>query len=191
MLEDIYLEYLVKKKKTGGQIALIAFIIALAAALTLLLGLLIFAVGVGMGKAGTDMGQIVSFMGLLLIVLLWYGAYLLITMQNIEYEYILTNNEMDIDKVMSKKGRKPVISFDFKEITVCANINDNEHNGDYKNIKADKTVDATGDKNGSNIYFADFIKDGGERVRVLFSPTSKMINSAKRFNPRSIFVMDE
>lgn len=191
LTEDIYLEYMVKKKKTGKQYAFLAVMITLGAVLSCVFFVLMFAVGVTMQKAGTSLGQMTSFIGLMLIAAVWYGVYLLANMQNIEYEYILTNSEMDMDKIMSKKGRKHMITFDFKEITICANINDSEHNHDYVNQTADKTVDLIGDRKGDNIYFADFSDDKGARVRVLFQPTSKMINSAKRFNPRNIFVMDE
>ena len=114
----------------------------------------------------------------MLIAFAWYGAYLLMSMQNIEYEYILTNSEIDIDKIMSKKARKRIASFDFKEINICANINDNEHNHDYKNVTVSKT------------YFVDYSQDS-ENYRVLFQPTSKMIESIKRFNPRNVFVMED
>ena len=112
------------------------------------------------------------------------------SMQNIEYEYILTNSEIDIDKIMSKKARKRIASFDFKEINICANINDNEHNHDYKNVTVSKTFDVTGDKARGNVYFVDYSQDS-ENYRVLFQPTSKMIESIKRFNPRNVFVMED
>lgn len=191
MMDDIYLEYMVKRKKTGKQTALMVGIILLAAALSCMFFVLMFAIGVTMRQAGTGIGQIVSFVGLMLIAAVWYGVYILIGMQNIEYEYILTNSEMDIDKIMSKKGRKHIVSFDFKEISVCANVNDSEHNHDYRNVKPGKTIDVTGNKERGSIYFADFSQDGGETVRVLFQPTSKMINSAKKFNPRKIFVTED
>lgn len=188
MMEDIYLEYMIKKKKTGGQKAIIAAVIAVGIVLSCAMLLAIYAVAFAL--AGTQYGSFSFSIGLVLIALLWYGAYLIISMQNVEYEYILTNSEMDMDKIMSKKGRKHLVSFDFKEISVCANIQDNEHNHDYKNVTVDKTYDIVGDKNGGNIYFADFTQDN-QRVRVLFQPTYKMINSAKRFNPRNIFILED
>lgn len=190
MMDDIYLEYMLKRKKSGAQLALITLIIVLGVVLSLVLFALVYIISVAFQQAGTPLGQIATCLGLLIIGFMWYGAYLLISMQNIEYEYILTNSEIDMDKIMSKKGRKHLVSFDFKEVTVCANIRDDEHNHDYKNTPADKTYDITSDKSGDNIYFADF-SDEGKRIRVLFQPTSKMINSAKRFNPRNIFVMEE
>ncbi|MGN0108326.1 MAG: hypothetical protein ACI4A5_11615 [Hominilimicola sp.] len=187
MMEDVYLEYMVKKKKSGGQKAIIAAIIAAGVVLSFAMLLAIYAAAFAL--AGTQLGSFAFSIGLVLIAFMWYGAYLLISMQNIEYEYILTNSEMDIDKIMSKKGRKHIVSFDFKEVSVCANTEDSEHNHDYRNVNVGKTYDVVGDKSGGNIYFADFSNDG-QRVRVLFQPTYKMISSAKKFNPRNIFIME-
>ena len=179
MMNDIYLEYILKKKKTGGQKAIIAVIIFAAIIVSVALLLLIFATATAL--SGTQFGSFSFSIGLVLIAFAWYGAYLLMSMQNIEYEYILTNSEIDIDKIMSKKARKRIASFDFKEINICANINDNEHNHDY---------DVTGDKSRGNVYFVDYSQDS-ENYRVLFQPTSKMIESIKRFNPRNVFVMED
>lgn len=191
MLEDIYLEYMVKKKKTKGQVGLVVLVCALGVVLTLALLAVTFVIGVSMQQAGTGLGQITSFVGLLIIAFMWYGAYLIISMQNIEYEYILTNSELDIDKIMSKKGRKHIASLDFKNVTVCADTEDSAHNGDYINIKADKVFNAVGDASRGSVYFADCIGEQGERTRILFQPTSKMIESAKRYNPRNIFIMED
>ena len=90
MLEDIYLEYMVKKKKTAGQTALTALVCVLGVVLSFALLVFTFMISVSMQQAGTAIGQIASFIGLLLIAAVWYGVYLLITMQNIEYEYILS-----------------------------------------------------------------------------------------------------
>ena len=106
MMNDIYLEYILKKKKTGGQKAIIAVIIFAAIIVSLALLLLIFATATAL--SGTQFGSFSFSIGLVLIAFAWYGAYLLMSMQNIEYEYILTNSEIDIDKIMSKKARKRI-----------------------------------------------------------------------------------
>ena len=189
MLDDVYMEYLIKRKKDAKQIAIIVLIIAAAAFVSLALFFLMF----GFAYASVDpqtgtssFGSFIFGIGLVLMAFAWYGAYLLITMQNIEYEYILTNSEMDIDKVMSKRGRKSFVSFNFKDIIICAAVEDNEHKHEY-NRHTDKTYDTVGDYGRGNVYFADFMEGSG-RVRVLFQPTSKMINAAKRYNMRNIFV---
>lgn len=188
MLEDIYLEYMLKKKKTGKQKAIIAIVVTAGIILSLVMLGLIYLCAYAL--SGTQLGSFAFSIGFVLIALMWYGAYLLISMQNIEYEYILTNSEIDMDKIMSKKGRKHLVSFDFKEVSVCANIEDDKHNYDYNNVTVDKTYDIVGDKKGGNIYFADFSQDG-EHVRVLFQPTYKMISSAKRYNIKNIHIMED
>ena len=110
MMNDIYLEYILKKKKTGGQKAIIAVIIFAAIIVSVALLLLIFATATAL--SGTQFGSFSFSIGLVLIAFAWYGAYLLMSMQNIEYEYILTNSEIDIDKIMSKKARKRIARFD-------------------------------------------------------------------------------
>ena len=90
MMNDIYLEYILKKKKTGGQKAIIAVIIFAAIIVSLALLLLIFATATAL--SGTQFGSFSFSIGLVLIAFAWYGAYLLMSMQNIEYEYILTNS---------------------------------------------------------------------------------------------------
>lgn len=187
MLEDVYLEYLIKRKTDGKQKAVIAAVIAAAAVISL--ALLYLILGFGYMLAGTPYGSFVFSIGFVLIAFAWYGAYLLINMQRIEFEYILTNSTLDIDKVLAKRGRKPFVSLDFKEISACAAVEDNEHNADYKNVTPEKVYDAVGDKSKGGIYFVDF-DEGGKRARLLFQPTYKLISSAKKYNMRKIFVME-
>lgn len=187
MLDDIYLEYLIKRKTDGKQKAIIGGIIAAGVLVTMVL--LYFILGFGYAFAGTPYGSFIFSIGFVLIAFAWYGAYLVINMQRIEFEYILTNSALDIDKVLAKRGRKPFVRLDFKEISVCAAVEDNEHNADYKNVTPEKVYDAVGDKSKGGIYFIDFDEDG-KRARLLFQPTYKLISSAKRYNMRKIFVLE-
>ena len=74
MMNDIYLEYILKKKKTGGQKAIIAVIIFAAIIVSLALLLLIFATATAL--SGTQFGSFSFSIGLVLIAFAWYGAYL-------------------------------------------------------------------------------------------------------------------
>ncbi len=186
MMDDVYLEYLIKRKPTGRQIAAKVALIAGASVLTLILLYLMLVFGMVVSPA---MRQMVFTFGPLLILGAWYGAYLVNNMLNIEYEYILTNSALDIDKVLAKKGRKPFVSFDFKDIAICAPVDDNMHNSDYKNVTPDKVYNAIGNPAMGNVYFVDYTENNS-RVRVLFQPTGKMIEMAKRYNPRNIFAAE-
>lgn len=187
MLDDIYLEYLIKRKPSGKQRAAIAAVCLGAASLSVILLYLMFTLGYVL--AGTGYGSFVFSIGLVMIAFAWYGAYLIINMQRLEFEYILTNSALDIDKVLAKKGRRPFLSLDFKQVIICASTEDDENNADYLNVVPSKVYDAVGDKSKGGIYFIDFEQDS-QRVRLLFQPPHKLISSAKRYNIRKIFVKD-
>lgn len=188
---DFYMEYMIKKKKDGKDMAIIAVIIALGVVLTLAMLAVIFAAAFAL--AGSQISSFAFSIGFVLIALIWYGAYLLLSMRNIEYEYILTNSEIDFDRIMSKKGRKRVASFDFTEAEICASIEDNEHNYAYKNQTQDvKVLDLTGDKTRGSVYFVDYSdSDKNQKMRVLFQPTSRMIEAIRKSSPRNVFIYEE
>lgn len=187
---DVYMEYMLKHKKDTKDMLIIAAVIAAGVILTGLMLMLIFSVAYVL--AGSQISSFAFSVGFVLIALIWYGAYLIIGTRNIEYEYILTNSEVDMDRIMSRRGRKRIVSFDFAEAEICANINDSEHNYKYSNPEPDRKVfDMTGDKSRGGIYFADYYdNETGEKRRVLFQPTSKMIEAIKKFNPRNVFIYE-
>lgn len=191
---DVFMEYLIKRKRDVKDNILVALIILAAAVLTVVLLAVLFILSMSFAGSQEGAGQFSSMffgLGLLLIAGMWYGAYILINHRSIEYEYILTNSEIDIDKIMAKKGRKRIISFDFKDADIVANINDEEHNADYKNPSGEiKVHDFTGNKANGNVYFAD-ISIEGERTRILFQPTSRMLESIRKFNPRKVFIKED
>lgn len=186
MMDDIYMEYLIKRKPSGKQMAAKIALIVGGVLVSLILIYLTMFFGMVVNAA---MRQMVFTFGPLLILGAWYGVYLVMNMINIEFEYILTNSSLDIDKVLAKKGRKPFVSFDFKNITICARVDDNMHNSDYKKVTPDKVYDAIGNPDMGNVYFVDYTEEGS-RVRVLFQPTGKMIDMARRYNPRNIFTAE-
>lgn len=180
---DIFIEYMIKKHRDVKDNLIIAGTIVLALILTIVLFLLIMI----LMSSGVN---IASSIGLLLIAGVWYGAYILMNSRNIEYEYILTNNYFDVDKIMAKKGRKRILSIDFSEASTVANIKDNDHNHAYRNNNgAVKIMDLTGNKLVGDVYFIDTQVEG-ERKLILFQPTSKMLDSIRKSNPRNVFIYE-
>lgn len=113
-----------------------------------------------------------------------YGMHFAITGLNIEYEYSITNGEMDIDKITSKKRRKRIISVNTKEFEFFAPLNDeykSVYNGEYA-----KKIDVFSSPDANDIYFAYFFKNG-EKIRLAFQPSEKMIEAIKLKMPRSMF----
>ena len=189
MVNDVYMEYIVKRTKGTKEKLGVAGIIALAVILTFVMIILIFAGALALTQTGFS--QFAFSIGLVLIAFMWYFAVFFMKKFNVEYEYILTNSAIDIDKIMSKSQRKRIISFDFAEVEIVANINDDAHNAQYKNqAKQVELYDLTGDASSGGVYFVDFTH-GGKPARVLFQPTSRMIEAIRKFNPRNVFIYED
>lgn len=180
---DVFIEHMVKHKKEGKDHLCVAGLIAAGIVITMACFLLMQALML----SGINIAGLI----LLLIAGAWYGVYLLVRMRNLEYEYILTNSNLDVDKVIAKNGRKNVADIDLKEILLCANIGDAAFAHEYANTAGiTKTIDATGDKANGNVYFIDYYA-GEERRRLLFQPSGKMRDALRTVNPRCIHMTEE
>ena len=125
---------------------------------------------------------------LAIVAILFYFAFLLSKIIYVEFEYALTNNEMDVDKIIGRSRRKRVITVDFKTIELCASVNDAMYKNQYENTSSiTKTINVTG-KSDYDVYFVDFVDSSG-KIRVLFQPTDKMKDALKLINPRAIHIV--
>lgn len=164
---DVFCEYIVKVKKNPVELTISALGIILA---VILLGFSLFFL-------------FTPFSGFVLLIDagVVYGAYILITHFNVEYEYILTNGDIDIDKIIAKRKRKRVLSFSTKEFEIVAPYKQGEN---YTNV-----LDL-GTRNYENAYYAVFSKDGQKKTLV-FNPPQKMIEAMKTYSPRTVHLKGE
>lgn len=60
-----------------------------------------------------------AFVGLMFIgcIGIFFGAYKLSKMFNIEYEYIVINRDLDIDKIIAESNRKRIVSVKLNEVS--------------------------------------------------------------------------
>lgn len=174
---DVFCEYIVTKKKDLLDYLLIFSVAVAAIIITYILMMLMI------------MFSPFSTIILFLIVGVWWGGVQLIKGRNIEYEYILTNNELDIDKIVAKSRRKRVCSVDFNHIELCASISDPDFLNVYNN-HGEKTVkNFAGDLAANNAYFVDFSKDS-QQVRVIFQPSKRMLEGIKKANMRFVNIKE-
>lgn len=149
---DNIAEQLVQKQKTGADTAKKVLISAGA------LIIASFFMFLAMQGAFT--------MVLFAVGVLGVGIYLLGNF-GIEYEYIITNNEMDIDKIIGRRKRKRMITVDIKRA---------EDFGKYtadNDIKADATVHAYTGVEKDACYLVVTHNDYG-KVKVIFNPNEHM-----------------
>ena len=163
---DIFHEYLVERKLRVTDFFWSA-LICIAALVLIILSLPYLAFGI---TAVFDAAAV-------------YFAYILISRFKVEYEYVLTNSSLDIDKIYAKRKRTRVCETDVKKFDVFAPVGDKEFASE-ENKRADVVVDcSTGyDKDA---YYAIYY-DNGKRIKLLFNPPSHMVESMAKFNPSKI-----
>lgn len=175
---DFFNENLVQRKKTGKDIAIIIGVVLLAVVLTL--GMLIVLLGV----------QFIGQFVLLLIAAVWWAAYKLISGRRVEFEYIVTNGDLDIDKIVAKRKRTRLYSVNAKEIEIMAPADDPEFLREQQNINITERTDVSSGNPQARRYFAVFVKEG-KRILVIFEPTRKMLKIFKRYRPQNIHLSAE
>ena len=83
-----------------------------------------------------------------LIFLIYY----IITLRNIEYEYAVTNGDLDIDIIINQSKRKRLFSASCKEFEAVARVDSPQYTQKIKNCKNVK--DYSSRKEGSEVWFA-------------------------------------
>jgi hypothetical protein len=98
---------------------------------------------------------------------IWLGVYLIKGM-NREYEYILTNHELDIDKITGKRKRKRMMSVNLNGAQVL------ELYKEELDLQADVTVCAH-DNTFVNMWYLFIKSDSHGKIVVLFSPNDSFL----------------
>lgn len=184
---DVFVEYMVKKKKSTKDIVKIAAYIFAAIVITAVL--FMFTIW----TMGTSISKIMPFAVIFIVAIIagaWFFAIKFIKKLSIEYEYAFTNGEFDVDAIYSKKTRSHILTVKVKEFKMCARVFDEEYK-DYFIKNSDRVrVMQLGDGNlNSSTYFADFFLDG-ELKRMIFSPSKHLIEQMRRYNTKNIHVSE-
>ena len=167
---DSFLEYLMLKKSTGKDIALKALIVFLA----VLLSLIVFSI-----FAVLPALRAFTFFAILCI---GYIAYIVITRMTVEYEYIFTNGDLDIDIIRGRRVRKRMITIKCKDIKIMEQTEDIQP----KTKTGEKSIIAVYNPDACEIYKIEAINKSGRNVLIFFQPTEKLICEMKKYNPRNI-----
>lgn len=112
--------------------------------------------------------------------LILFGAYKLYSMLSVEYEYIITNSTMDIDKIIAKSSRKRVVSFDLSAV-----LRIEKYTGIIPKEVENNCFFAC-NKNDDNAYILIYKIEGKPQQAFVFAPDEKMISGMKNFLPRHI-----
>lgn len=167
---DAFNEYIVERKKGTKEYLTIAGM--LVGTLVLLFLLVVFS------------GYLASFF-LVLAAAVIYFLYIGITSMNVEFEYSVTNGELDIDKIVARRKRTRLVSVHSRTFEYFAPLTD-EHKNAYNDSGITKRLDLTGNRGADRVYFAIYYKNNG-RICLSFEPTEKMVDDFSRCVPRRVF----
>lgn len=168
---DIFMEKIVPKRKDAKDKLIVAVIVFLTSIITL---------AVLMIKI-----PLISDLGLSIFIAagLIYLAFRLITSRNVEFEYIVTNGDLDIDKIISKRKRKRIFSASCKDFDIVARTKSNSFSQSVQALK--NRIDASSSPSSPDAFFVT-LNYKGEKTLLIFEPDERMLNSFKTFIPRKV-----
>jgi len=171
MQQDLFVEKIVKRKRSGAEMALSVMLVISA----IFLILICFYIPILIQQNFLFISTFVSFG-------IGYLAYRLITGLNREYEYSITNDELTIDKIIAQRKRKNVFKGSCKDFSVFAPAEKlNKELFERKNLLH---LDVrSGVDHGCDWYF---VTKSNPPTLVLFEPDDRFIAVVKRFNPRAL-----
>lgn len=170
---DTHIEYMVRKHKDASDIAKQVLYTVLALIISIVI--MIFS-------------RYTFGLWFVVIAGVWYLVYRLISGLDREFEYILTNDELDIDTIISKRTRKRILTLKVREFMICAPVGDKRFAKEYvKNSGIKQYIYAASDPKSETSYFADFHLNA-QRVRLVFNPPYKMVEAMKQYNPKNIYL---
>ncbi len=170
---DCFIEYMIKQKKTPATLIkkILIYFAAVIISLMVMIVMMIFPS---------------MFIGLIpmAILIIFYAAYRISSSFDVEFEYILTNGELDVDKITHKKSRKRLMTIHCKSFIEFEKYSANDaksgNDGEFAKI-----IDASAKSETYDDYYAVFYKNG-QKIKLIFNPTQKMIEMFKLYAPRVV-----
>ncbi len=162
---DNFAEYMVKKRPDSQDNAKKAGIILLAVLLCAASVFLVF----------------VTHIPFILVITcaIIYGAYYLISGTS-EYEYAVTNGEMDVDKIIARRKRVHLITVDVGKFDAYGEMTDDIPDD------TERTVVLCADNTGEGEYYADLETEEYGATRIIFTPNDAVQDAIAAALPRQL-----
>ena len=110
-----------------------------------------------------------------------FGAYKLCTRFNLEYEYIVTNGTMDIDKIINKSSRKRILSFELATVSRIEKFNPAQ----ISSVNA-KELFITCNADDPAAYLMVSSTEGKGTSYLVFAPDERVRSAIVKFVPKFI-----
>lgn len=109
-----------------------------------------------------------------------YGAYKLTSIFNVEYEYIITNGIMDIDKITNKSSRKRMMTLNLEQVSRIERFEPSL----IANIPNKSLLCASNRYDESYLLVCD--NEGKDALYLVFAPNERMQKAILKFVPKFV-----
>ena len=110
-----------------------------------------------------------------------YGGYYFSLKNDVEYEYIFTNGELDVDKIVAQRTRKRLITMRFGSATDIGIADDDYTVSDSKTLVMASANDAE-----LKDYYVEFSHKSYGETALVFTPDEDMLEVIKPSLPREL-----
>lgn len=172
--QDIFVEQMIKRRLDSKDV-LLFFGIGILGALVVLAGVF--------GFLATGIISIAFFA----LVGAIAGMYFLLTRRNLEFEYAVTNGDVTVDKIINRRSRKRLTSFDCKDIEELENYTPEKAQA-LRSRSFDKTIMASEFSDGRNAKYVIVKSKKTGMTLVVFSPDDRTFEAMIPYLPRQMRV---
>ncbi|MDD2361817.1 MAG: DUF6106 family protein [Oscillospiraceae bacterium] len=158
---DTFVEQIIAKKKSAKDYAVI-------------FGSITFAFLV-MFFALPYLLRYLGFLAVLLFFGIGYGLWWLLTSLNIEYEYSVTNGDIDIDQITAKRKRKRIVSVSGTKIESLEPYTTEQ----YLSRQFDRRVIAAPSENVPDLWCFTYRSRKSGHTLVVFQPEQRVLDALK------------
>ncbi len=164
-MNDSYAEWLVKRKAPAYTIIIKAVLIALCAVSAFLALMTVF--------------------GILILTAVGAATYFIFQNLNLEFEYLIVNDQITIDKIMGRARRKKAWEGVLSEVQIVAPI-DSYVLKDYENPSM-KILDFSSHIPHAKVY--GMIHQGeGHTTKIIFEPNDRTLQHIRQRSPRKVIL---
>ncbi|MCD8094768.1 MAG: DUF6106 family protein [Ruminococcus sp.] len=165
---DTFKEYIVKKELTQSEkISRICIIVASIA-------LAFFFIAI-------TLGTVLMMFGIIFAGLSVYFGWQIITRFFVEYEYIVTNSDLDIDKITNQSKRKRLCTVDLHKVSECG-----KYSGNVTVSEDETLIQASANNPELDDYYLRFTHKTFGNAVLVFTPSIEVLELIQQFFPRTV-----
>lgn len=164
-MSDIFLEQIVKQQKSAKQIVRNCLII--------FGGLVIACALLPFSLFRPTYGPFVFLVFAGVLYYTWY----IVSGLNLEFEYIFTNGDLDIDKISNKRKRKRMASIRIPKISLFSELDAAK----FDKKAFDVVYDAAQSFQSAQNYMIQYVNREGKKCVLIFTPNEKLVEAIRKY----------